>query len=71
VQPGDLVKSAKHHAIGIVVEVFDDLDQNNPWIRVLFTHPQKTYQWCKKNGLVPCNEMKDEDPPPSDPSGSS
>ena len=38
--------------MGIITEIFDDLDKENPWIRVLFTHPTKTYQWCKKSGLT-------------------
>jgi hypothetical protein len=37
--------------MGVVVEIFGDLDKNNPWIRVLFTHPSKTYQWVKEEGL--------------------
>jgi len=51
VEPGDLVKSLRYKRIGIVTEVFEDLDRKNPWIRVLFTHPVETYQWCKKEGL--------------------
>jgi len=52
VKPGDLVKSLKHNnSIGIVTEVFSDLNSENPWVRVLFTHPSKTYQWVKEEGL--------------------
>ena len=54
---GDLVKSNRYKAIGIVVEIFDDLSTENPWVRVLFTHPRETYQWCKKNGLQICNDL--------------
>ena len=51
-EPGDLVKSKKFkNTIGIVVEVFADLSLENPWVRVLFTHPTETYQWCKFTGL--------------------
>lgn len=51
-KPGDLVKSKKHHhSMGIVTEVFDDISKDNPWVRVLFTHPAKTYQWCKMSSL--------------------
>jgi len=50
--PGDLVRLTKRNAIGIVVEVFGDLDPDHPWVRVLFTHPQNAYQWCKKDGLL-------------------
>jgi len=50
-KPGDLVRMHKHGAIGIVTEVFADLNPSDPWIRVLFTHPTQTYQWCKETGL--------------------
>jgi hypothetical protein len=50
-KPGDLVKSKKFNSVGVVLEVFSDLDPANPWVRVLFTHPKKTYQWCRVNGL--------------------
>jgi|TARA_R110002020_G_scaffold366227_1_gene578317 hypothetical protein len=50
---GDLVKISKHGAIGIITEIFDDLNPKDPWIRVLFTHPAQTYQWCKLSGLEP------------------
>jgi hypothetical protein len=48
---GDLVKSLKFNSMGVVVEIFSDLDPKNPWVRVLFTHPSETYQWCKLSGL--------------------
>lgn len=49
---GDLVKAIKHNnSIGIVMEVFSDLNSENPWVRVLFTHPSKTYRWVKEDGL--------------------
>tara|TARA_Y100000034_G_C6735029_1_gene325890 strand:+ start:565 stop:777 length:213 start_codon:yes stop_codon:yes gene_type:complete len=51
VKPGDLVKAKKHGAMGIVTEIFADLNSDDPWIRVLFTHPSQTYQWCKMKGL--------------------
>jgi hypothetical protein len=52
VKPGDLVKSKKHkNSIGIITEIFSDLSADNPWVRVLFTHPTETYQWVKKHGL--------------------
>ena len=54
---GDLVKAIKHKdTIGIVVEIFDDLGESNPWIRVLFTHPVETYQWVKMSGLIVVTE---------------
>tara|TARA_Y100000310_G_scaffold325215_1_gene388368 strand:+ start:674 stop:871 length:198 start_codon:yes stop_codon:yes gene_type:complete len=58
---GDLVKLIKYEKIGIVVEVFGDLDPNNPWIRVLFTGPHNPYQWCKKEGLLLLSKKREED----------
>ncbi len=53
-KPGDLVtlKKSKAQAIGIVTEIFEDLSEQDPWVRVLFTHPAETYQWVKMSGLV-------------------
>ena len=62
---GDLVESLRFKRMGIVVEIFDDLDPSNPWIRVLFTHPEETYQWCKKQGLVLISKKKGPTGPPS------
>jgi len=57
---GDLVKVAKGCAMGVVVEVFADINERDPWIRVLFTHPTETYQWVKKSALrvVTAEELK-------------
>ena len=52
-KPGDLVRSERYNQIGIVIEIFDDLNKDNPWVRVLFTHPTQAYQWCKMSGLLP------------------
>ena len=51
---GDLVRLELHKnkAIGIVVDIFDDLRADDPWVRVLFTHPVETYQWCKYQNLT-------------------
>ena len=53
VQRGDLVRVDRYNAIGIVVDVFDDLDKKNPWIRVHFTTGSAagTGRWCKTEGL--------------------
>ena len=60
---GDLVKSTKNvGTIGIVVEIFEDLGEADPWIRVLFTHPTETYQWVKRTGLVLAAEEDKEEP---------
>ena len=50
---GDLVRVNRYQAMGIVVDVFDDLDKNHPWIRVHFTTgpASGTKQWCKVEGL--------------------
>tara|TARA_R110000824_G_scaffold317472_1_gene504657 strand:+ start:1741 stop:1965 length:225 start_codon:yes stop_codon:yes gene_type:complete len=55
---GDLVESIKHTSIGVVVEIFDDLDPENAWVRVLFTTPKERYQWVKFNGLKVLNKKK-------------
>ena len=62
---GDLVKSTKNKGtIGIVVEIFDDLGEADPWIRVLFTHPTETYQWVKRTALI---LVKDDEKEKKDP----
>jgi len=71
VKRGDLVKSLKFQSIGVVVEIFGDLDKTNPWIRVLFTHPTETYQWVKAAGLEIIDKRKEGEVPPfSNTSGS-
>ena len=50
-KPGDLVKDKKGHRIGIILEVFGDLDPLNPWIRVRWTAPYEGSEWCKHAGL--------------------
>tara|TARA_A100000172_G_scaffold78010_1_gene63059 strand:- start:132 stop:368 length:237 start_codon:yes stop_codon:yes gene_type:complete len=50
-KPGSLVKSGKASNIGIVVDIFGDLNPDDPWVRVLFTHPAQTYRWCKMSSL--------------------
>ncbi len=68
-QRGDIVKLKKSgfDQIGIVIEVFNDLNKLEPWVRVLFTHPTETYQWVKMSGLVLAFEEKEkgghDDPP--------
>jgi hypothetical protein len=53
IQKGDLVRSIKYRAMGIVVEVFPDLDEDNPWFRIHFTSGtlSGSSQWCKLAGL--------------------
>ena len=52
IKTGDLVKSIKHDAIGVVAEIFGDLDPKNPWVRVIFTERSPHSQWCRLNGLL-------------------
>jgi hypothetical protein len=59
VELGDLVKSKKFNAMGIIVEIFGDLDPENPWIRVLFTSPVSGDQWCRKSSLILISTKKD------------
>tara|TARA_R110002020_G_scaffold56722_3_gene156720 strand:- start:5137 stop:5376 length:240 start_codon:yes stop_codon:yes gene_type:complete len=53
IQKGDLVRSIKYRAIGIVVDIFADLDEDNPWYRIHFTSGTLagSSQWCKLSGL--------------------
>jgi len=51
VKPGDLVTDKKRRRMGIVIEVFGDLDPSNPWIRVRWTTPFEGSEWCKGAGL--------------------
>jgi hypothetical protein len=56
VKTGDLVEPKKGGRIGIIVEIFDDLDAENPWIRVHWTHPFSSYEWCKLQNLKHCSK---------------
>ncbi len=49
---GDLVRTKKGGRLGIVTEIFADLDPLNPWVRIRWTHPKDTYEWCKMSGLL-------------------
>ena len=49
---GDLVRWSKTSQIGIVIDIFGDLDPVDPWIRVVFQKDdQQTFQWCKLTSL--------------------
>lgn len=54
----------KDEHIGIVVEVFGDLDPSDPWVKILFTHPKQGNQWCKMSVLREVTNKK------GDPEGS-
>jgi len=51
ISAGVLVQARKGSRMGIVVEVFPDLNPNDPWVRICWTHPKDTYEWCKLGGL--------------------
>lgn len=61
VKLGDLVRLDLHtdKPMGIVVDIFDDLGTEDPWVRVLFTHPTETYQWCKYQNLTVVSQEKE------------
>ncbi len=61
---GDLVRWSKTNLIGIVMDIFDDLDPKNPWVRVVFqTGEAQSFQWCKQSSLqVIKKEGVDNDP---------
>lgn len=55
---GDLVKVKNDNALAIVVDVYPDLCQDNPWVRVYklngcysYNYHAGGYQWFKMNGL--------------------
>ncbi len=51
---GDLVRWSKTDQIGIVLDIFGDLDPDDPWVRVMFQRTdQQTFQWCKISSLDP------------------
>jgi len=49
---GDLVRWAKTSQIGVVIDMFGDLDPENPWVQVVFHGKSQHTQWCKKDALV-------------------
>jgi rRNA processing protein Gar1 len=49
---GDLVRWSKTSQIGIIIDIFGDLDPVDPWIRVVFQKGElQTFQWCKQSSL--------------------
>ena len=59
-KPGSLIRSLKGDRLGIVIEVFGDLDPDNPWVRVRWTTPKNTFEWCKYNGLILITNKKED-----------
>ena len=61
---GDLVRWAKTDQIGIVLDIFGDLDPDDPWARVMFQRDQlQTFQWCKMSSLKPIKKEGAETDP--------
>ena len=62
---GDLVRWSKTDQIGIVLDIFGDLDPEDPWVRVMFQKENlQTFQWCKISSLEPIKK-KGPKPTPS------
>ncbi|MDP7059342.1 MAG: hypothetical protein QF416_02590 [Candidatus Marinimicrobia bacterium] len=62
IKVGDLVQARKGGRLGIVSEIFADLDPSNPWVRIRWTHPKETFEWCKMSGLMPAAQTDKGDP---------
>jgi mannose/cellobiose epimerase-like protein (N-acyl-D-glucosamine 2-epimerase family) len=57
---GDLVRSNKFdNKVGVIVEIFGDLDPENPWVRIRWTSPNHSFEWCKQEGLEIISKKKD------------
>jgi rRNA processing protein Gar1 len=49
---GDLVQSNnREEKVGVIVDIFGDLNPDDPWVRVRWTSPGPAFEWCKINGL--------------------
>ena len=63
---GDLVRWSKTDQIGIVLDIFGDLDPDDPWVRVMFQRTdQQTFEWCKISSLDPIKKEGAETDPSS------
>ena len=63
---GDLVRWFKTDQIGIILDIFGDLDPEDPWVRVMFQKEnQQTFQWCKISSLDPIKKEGAETDPSS------
>ena len=61
---GDLVRWFKTNQIGIILDIFGDLDPEDPWVRVMFQKEnQQTFQWCKISSLEPIKKEGAEPDP--------
>ena len=55
--PGDLVKDKRGVRLGIIVEIFGDLNPKDAWVRVRWTTSDNSFEWCKQSGLIPINNQ--------------
>jgi hypothetical protein len=63
---GDLVRWFKTNQIGIILDIFGDLNPDDPWVRVMFQKEnQQTFRWCKISSLVPIKKEGAETDPSS------
>ncbi len=63
---GDLVRWSKTDQIGIVLDIFGDLDTDDPWVRVMLQRTdQQTFQWGKISSLDPIKKEGAETDPSS------
>jgi len=50
---GDLVIWGYTGQIGVILDIFGDLDPVSPWYRVAFSQQDTTtFQWCKEGALT-------------------
>ena len=50
---------AEQSIIGSILlsnEIFDDINEDNPWVKVVFTGAAKSSQWFKKDSLIVINK---------------
>tara|TARA_Y100000310_G_scaffold236062_1_gene239234 strand:+ start:1276 stop:1467 length:192 start_codon:yes stop_codon:yes gene_type:complete len=56
---GDLVRSNKQdEKVGVIVDIFGDLNPEDPWVRVRWTTPAHSFEWCKQQGLSVLSESQ-------------
>ncbi len=47
--------------MGCVIDIFADLDEEDPWIRIRWTMPVETWEWSKRSGLVIISENQKQE----------
>ena len=62
---GDLVRWSKTDQIGIALDIFGDLDPEDPWVRVVFQrNDSQAFQWCKMSCLSLVKKSRGRNRPP-------